>query len=133
KGKRDIEYKMELDGKEHSLTARRMGSDYKEDDIRDSLRQKEGDRNEFLKRKQLELQRRIEQTEESLNEYRERKRTKREQAEYKRQQEERERSEELSKQLEQQRREDEFIKRASRSVARKSSGRSKEREHEPEF
>src|SRR5699024_8762544 len=108
KGKRDIEYKMELDGKEHSLTARRMGSDYKEDDIRDSLRQKEGDRNEFLKRKQLELQRRIEQTEESLNEYRERKRTKREQAEYKRQQEELERSEELSKQLEQQRREDEF-------------------------
>src|SRR5699024_359110 len=63
-GKRDIEYKIELDGKEHSLTARRLGTDYKEDGIRESLREKEKDRNEFLKQQQLEVQRRIEQSEE---------------------------------------------------------------------
>lgn len=132
KGKRDIEYKIELDGKEHSLTARRLGTDYKEDDIRESLREKEKDRNEFLKKQQLELQRQFEQTEESLKAYRERERTKREQAEYKRQQEELERIKTRNEQLDRKRREDEFIKRASRSVTRQSSERSKERQIEPE-
>jgi len=133
KGKRDIEYKMELDGKEHSLTARRLGTDYKEDDIRESLRQKEADRNELLRRKQLEAQRQIEQANEWLNEYKERERTKKQQAEYKRRQEELERSKARNEQLERQRREDEFIERASRSVTRQSSERSKERHIEPEF
>ena len=133
KGKRDIEYKMELDGKEHSLTARRLGTDYKEDGIRESLREKEGDRNEFLKQQQLEVQRQFEQTEEWLNEHRERERTKREQAEYKRQQEELERIKERNEKLDRQRRAVESAERDSRSVARKSSGRSKERKYEPEF
>ena len=129
KGKRDIEYKMELDGKEHSLTARRLGTDYKEDGIRESLREKEGDRNEFLKQQQLEVQRQFEQTEEWLNEHRERERTKREQAEYKRQQEELERIKERNEKLDRQRRAVESAERDSRSVARKSSGRSKERKY----
>lgn len=132
-GKRDIEYKIELDGKEHSLTARRLGTDYKEDGIRESLREKEKDRNEFLKQQQLEAQRRIEQATEWLNEHRERERTKREQAEYKRQQEELKRSKERDEKLERQRRAVESAKRDSRSVTRKSSERSKERKYEPEF
>lgn len=130
RGKRDIEYKIEVDGKEHSLTARRLGSDYKEDDIRESLRQKENDRNEFLKQQQLEAQRRIEQAQEWLDEHKERERTKREESERKRRQEELERSKERNEKLERQRRAVESAKRDSRSVTRQSSERSKERQIE---